>query len=121
RAGSRRSRLSKTALDTVSGRTASGQRAAYCCPAPARSNVRSAAKRSALPKTRRLACAEKRIKLNHALLRTGASLTNLSDVHRSHLVRAVARPNNVLQQPQKTLSAFPSGDRCARHPTANLY
>jgi hypothetical protein len=30
-----RSRLTKTAVNTVRGRTASGQRAAYCCSGPA--------------------------------------------------------------------------------------
>ena len=48
--------------------------AAHSCAAPARSNVRSASERSALPKTRRLARAEKTVKLNHAVLRKGATL-----------------------------------------------
>ena len=54
-------------------------------------------------------------------IQIGASLGNLSDVHRSHLVRAVARSNNALPQPQKTLAAFPSGDCCLGHPKLKLF
>ena len=48
--------------------------AAYSRATSARSNVRSASERSALPKTRRFARAEKKVRLNQAVLRKGATL-----------------------------------------------
>ena len=53
----RHRRFTETTLDTVRG-ALGWKRAAYSCAAPARSDVRSAPERSALPKTRRLARAE---------------------------------------------------------------
>src|SRR5207248_5653723 len=50
-------RARETALDTVRWRVGS-KRAAHSCAAPARSHVRSAPERSALPKTRGIARAE---------------------------------------------------------------
>ena len=50
--------LTETALDTVRAAHCLWQRAAHSCAAPARSDVRSAPERSALPKTRRRTSAE---------------------------------------------------------------
>jgi hypothetical protein len=49
-------------------------------------------------------------------------LTTRKTVSISYLVQAVgARCDRLLPQPQKTLTAFPSGHRCLRHPKVKVF
>ncbi len=75
----------------------------------------------ALPKTRRLACAEKTIKLNHAVIQNELRSTTYQISPYPNLGRAVARSDDPLPQPQKTLAAFPSSDCCLGHPKVKLF
>src|SRR5207253_11239624 len=88
----RHCRFTETTLD-AKRRRGRRIRAAHSCAAPARSDVRSAPERSALPKTRRLV----RIETGGQVIRRGSRRSHLAE---NKLFRCVLRWNRRLFWPE---------------------